>query len=339
MSLVTNEVLEALLTKLKGKFDTKVDKVSGKGLSTNDFTTEEKNKLAGIASGATNVTVDSALSSSSTNPVQNKVINSALAGKLAANQKGAAGGVAELDSSGKVPAAQLPSYVDDVIEGYLSGGKFYKETAHTTEITGETGKIYVDLSSSKTYRWSGTAFVEISASLALGTTSSTAFRGDQGKTAYDHSQLTSGNPHSVTKSDVGLGNVTNVRQMAGLASGATQNHVIVFGADGYTPKDSGFTIGKSVPSSAVFTDTTYTAFKGATASAAGGAGLVPAPAAGKNTSFLRGDGTWVIPEGTTYSVATQSQNGLMSATDKKKLDGLTEMTADDLDTMFDEIFA
>lgn len=339
MSLVTNEVLEALLTKLKGVFDTKVDKVSGKGLSTNDFTTEEKNKLAGIASGATNVTVDSALSSSSTNPVQNKVINSALAGKLAASQKGAAGGVAELDSSGKVPAAQLPSYVDDVIEGYLSGGKFYKETAHTTEITGETGKIYVDLSSSKTYRWSGTAFVEISASLALGTTSSTAFRGDQGKTAYDHSQLTSGNPHSVTKSDVGLGNVTNVRQMAGLASGATQNHVIVFGADGYTPKDSGFTIGKSVPSSAVFTDTTYSAFKGATASAAGGAGLVPAPAAGKNTSFLRGDGTWVIPEGTTYSVATQSQNGLMSATDKKKLDGLVEMTADDLDAMFDEIFA
>ena len=132
MSLVTNEVLESLLTKLKGVFDTKVDKVSGKGLSTNDFTTEEKEKLAGIATGATKVTVDSTLSSSSTNPVQNKVVNSALAGKLAASQKGAAGGVAELDSSGKVPAAQLPSYVDDVLEGYLSGGKFYKESAHTT---------------------------------------------------------------------------------------------------------------------------------------------------------------------------------------------------------------
>ena len=96
--------------------------------------------------------------------------------------------MAELDSSGKVPAAQLPSYVDDVLEGYLYGGNFYKESAHTTEITGETGKIYVDLSTSKTYRWSGTAFAEISASLALGETSSTAYRGDRGKIAYDHSQ-------------------------------------------------------------------------------------------------------------------------------------------------------
>ena len=55
-----------------------------------------------------------------------------------------------------------------------------------TQITGETGKIYVDLSTNKTYRWSGSAFVEISASLALGTTSSTAFRGDYGNTAYTH---------------------------------------------------------------------------------------------------------------------------------------------------------
>ena len=102
--------------------------------------------------------------------------------------KGAANGLAELDSSGKVLSSQLPSYVDDVIEGYLYNSKFYKESAHTTVITGETGKIYIDLSSSKTYRWSGSAFAEISASLALGETSSTAYRGDRGKIAYDHSQ-------------------------------------------------------------------------------------------------------------------------------------------------------
>ena len=59
----------------------KVDKVTGKGLSTNDFTTDEKNKLAGIATGANKTTVDSALSTTSTNPVQNKVINTALSGK------------------------------------------------------------------------------------------------------------------------------------------------------------------------------------------------------------------------------------------------------------------
>lgn len=113
-------------------------------------------------------------------------IQTQLNGKIATSQKGAANGVASLDDTGRVPSSQLPSYVDDVVEGYLSGSKFYKESAHTTEIAGETGKIYVDLSTNKTYRWSGTAFVEISSSLALGTTSSTAFRGDYGNTAYTH---------------------------------------------------------------------------------------------------------------------------------------------------------
>lgn len=101
---------------------------------------------------------------------------------------GFANGVAELDVNGKVPASELPSFVDDVIEGYLHDSKFYEDDAYTTEIPGETGKIYVDLSNNKTYRWSGSAFVEISESLALGETSSTAFRGDHGKTAYDDSQ-------------------------------------------------------------------------------------------------------------------------------------------------------
>lgn len=158
-------------------------------------------------------------------------------GAIDATLKGAANGVAELDSNGKVPSTQLPSYVDDVIEGYLKAadGKFYetktisydavtpvgnenpqeegwyefdgldynpttdteivsgktyyeKVTTYTTEITGETGKIYIDKDTNKTYRWSGTVFAEISESLALGETSSTAYRGDRGKAAYDHSQ-------------------------------------------------------------------------------------------------------------------------------------------------------
>lgn len=111
-------------------------------------------------------------------------------GAIATTAKGTAGGVAELDANGKVPTSQLPSFVDDVIEGYYYNSKFYKESAHTTEITGEAGKIYVDLSTNKTYRYSGSAFVEISSSLALGETSSTAYRGDRGKIAYDHSQST-----------------------------------------------------------------------------------------------------------------------------------------------------
>lgn len=181
--------------------------------TTASFTTALLTKLNGIAEGANKTIVDSALSSTSTNPVQNKVIDSALNGKvptnrtingkaltgnitltsadvsaIAANLKGAANGVAELGPDGKVPAAQLPSYVDDVLEGYLSGGKFYKESAHTTEIAGESGKIYMNLANGLIYRWSGSAYAEVSQSLALGTTSSTAFRGDYGNTAYQHSQ-------------------------------------------------------------------------------------------------------------------------------------------------------
>lgn len=109
-------------------------------------------------------------------------------GALDTALKGVANGVAELDENGKVPSSQLPSYVDDVVEGYLSSGKFYSDSEKTKLITGEDSKIYVDLTTNKTYRWSGSAYTEISASLALGETSSTAYRGDRGKIAYTHSQ-------------------------------------------------------------------------------------------------------------------------------------------------------
>ena len=97
--------------------------------------------------------------------------------KLDASLKGAANGVAELDANGKVLTSQLPSFVDDVIEA---------ENFAALPNEGETGKIYVTLDDNKTYRWSGSTYVEISASLALGETDSTAYRGDRGKVAYDH---------------------------------------------------------------------------------------------------------------------------------------------------------
>lgn len=95
-----------------------------------------------------------------------------------ADKVGVANGVASLDTNGKVPTAQLPSFVDDVLE-YTNIGAFPKP--------GETGKIYVEISSGKTYRWSGTTYVEISSSLALGTNGSTAFPGDRGKALEDKS--------------------------------------------------------------------------------------------------------------------------------------------------------
>jgi len=105
---------------------------------------------------------------------------------IPATEKGSANGVASLDAGGKVPASQLPSYVDDIVNGYYDDGHFYEDSQHTTEITGEDGKIYVDLPTNTTWRWSGEAFVQIKGDLALGETSDTAYRGDRGKMAYDH---------------------------------------------------------------------------------------------------------------------------------------------------------
>lgn len=72
------------------------------------------------------------------------------------------------------------------------------------------------------------------------------------------------------------------------------------------------------------TSHTHAAMGAATAESAGTAGFVPAPAAGKQASFLRGDGTWVVPTDTKYNVATDSADGLMSSEDKEKLDGIAE---------------
>lgn len=81
---------------------------------------------------------------------------------VATSAVGANSGVAPLNASGKIDSTYLPSYVDDVIEGYYYNSKFYTTSAHTTEITGETGKIFVDLSTNKTYRYGGSSFTEIS---------------------------------------------------------------------------------------------------------------------------------------------------------------------------------
>lgn len=142
-----------------------------------------------------------------------------LSGDIASNEKGAVNGVASLGSDGKIPAVQLPAYVDDVIEGYKDNsstellpvilvensynkgfiGKMsshiYRFTANYTgtgtlsdyveEIykfptTGETGKIYSDIFTNITYRWSGTQYTAIKGDLAIGETSTTAFAGNRG---------------------------------------------------------------------------------------------------------------------------------------------------------------
>lgn len=213
---------------------------------------------------------------------------------LKTTQKGVANGLAELDSTGKVPAAQLPSYVDDVIEGYYYNNKFYEESSHTTEITPESGKIYVDKDTNKTYRWSGTAYVEISASLALGETHSTAYYGDLGKVAYEHSQ----SAHAPANASV----VTDPTSGDGKIK-VNDVEMTVYTHPSYTAKAAGFykvTVDATGHVSAA-TAVAASDVKGltgidmtaASASAAGTHGMVPAPAAGDQDKILSGAGTWV----------------------------------------------
>ena len=107
---------------------------------------------------------------------KNTAQDTEIAKKINSSEKGARNGVATLDAQGMVPSSQLPSYVDDVLE-------FDSKSAFPT--TGEDGKIYIAKDTNLQYRWSGTSYVEISPSLALGETAQTAYPGNKGKQNAD----------------------------------------------------------------------------------------------------------------------------------------------------------
>jgi len=121
---------------------------------------------------------------------------------------------------GLVPANQLPSYVDDVLE-YANLASF--------PLLGEASKLYIAIDTNLVYRWGGSTYAVTSSSLALGETLTTAYYGDKGKTAYDHSQAT-GNPHSATTADINDSTdkryVTDTQQTRVNTAAST-------GADGY----------------------------------------------------------------------------------------------------------
>ena len=164
---------------------------------------------------------------------------------IPASQKGTPNGVAELDSTGKVPAAQLPSYVDDIIEGtYVNATTF-----HDTEgspVTPESGKLYIDTTTDKEYRWSGTQFSSIRDGIALGETAETAYAGNKGKANADAiAALQAAQGNYQTKTDETLpttsktvvGAIGEVKGTAdGAASTAAANaEAIADLADGTTP--------------------------------------------------------------------------------------------------------
>lgn len=204
-----SSTLNSYNTKVNTKLGGKVNKVANHGvghfaaLTDDGDITDSNTSPSSFATSVQGTKADSAIQGvkvegSALTPDSNKVVDVTKSGlglnnvtndaQVKRSEMGVANGVATLDNDGKVPSSQLPSYVDDVIEGYYYNSKFYRDSAHTEEITPAAGIIYVDLPNNKTYRWSGTKYTMIASDLALGETSSTAYRGDRGKTAYDHSQ-------------------------------------------------------------------------------------------------------------------------------------------------------
>jgi hypothetical protein len=167
------------------------------------------NSVSLLGSGNINIpviTVDGATSSTSTNPLQNRVITASITDintkltpiSTAWNKKNTANGLLVLDTAGLVPSSNLPSYVDDVLDVYatydqsatgtISNVKLYTDSSKTIAVVPETGKIYIDVSSGKPpyqFRWSGTAYVTLNTGgLIIGTISGTAFDGRKGQELY-----------------------------------------------------------------------------------------------------------------------------------------------------------
>ena len=196
--------------------------------------------LSGDVSGSGTTAISVTVADDSHNHVIANVdgLQAALDAKLDDSQKGAANGLAELDGSGKVPSAQLPSYVDDVLE-YANSGSFPG--------TGETGKIYIALDTNDVYRWTGSAYVKVSDAVStadeantLATARTISLAGDvTGSTSFDGS--------------------ANVSITATVADDS-HNHVIS-NVDGLQTALDGKVddsqVQTDVPAGAVFTDTTY----------------------------------------------------------------------------------
>lgn len=278
---------------IRNLISNKVDKVSGKSLSTNDYTTTEKTKLANIAEKANNythpsymsktsglykITVDSTGHVSGTSAVTKSDItalgipssdtNTHYTSKNVVGSNTATSDTTEALTNGNV-------YLVSVENGVVTSAHKISGSGATTVTTDENGNIIISSTDTNTTYSVATT----SANGLMSSSDKTKLNGiATGANAYTH-PTTSGNKH--------------------IPSGGSSGQILRWSSDGTAVWGAD-------------NNTTYSTFKAATSSAAGGTGLVPAPAAGKQTSFLRGDGTWVVPTNTTYSnmtAATSSAAG------------------------------
>ena len=353
----TSDLNKPISTATQSALNNKVDKVQGKGLSTEDYTTAEKEKLAtlnnyndtevkadiselqsDVSTAKENIStlqedvtgvegnVSTLTQSVSTLDTTVDGLNTTVEG-LETDVTELQGTVSDVEETVGTLQTNLNNKVDKVQGKGLSTNDFtnayktkldglnnYDDTTVKQDIT----ELQTDVNALETTVGNHTKSIETN------TTDITTLKGN-----VQTLQTNLGNKvDKVTGKGLSTEDYTTTEKnkLAGIEANAN-NYTL--------PKASGtvlggIKIGKNLNIdengvvSATDTNTTYTIMKGATSSTAGTSGLVPAPQQGQQNSFLKGDGTWGTVESATYGEATQDQSGLMSANDKKKLDGIEE---------------
>ena len=358
----TSDLNKPISTATQTALNNKVDKVEGKGLSTEDYTTTEKQKLAGLSNyNDTEVKADITKLQSNVGTLQSDVSTAKEnISTLQEDVTGIEGNVSTLTQS----VSTLDTTVDGLntkVEGLETDVTELQGTV--SDVKGTVGTLQTNLNNKvdkvqgkglSTNDFTNTYKTKLDGLNNYDDTTVkqdiTELQTDVGaleRTVGNHTESIETNTTDITtlKGNVqtlqtNLGNKVDKVTGKGLSTNdytTTEKNKLAgieANANNYTlPKASGTVLGgikignnlkidENGVVSATDTNTTYTTMKGATSSTAGTSGLVPAPQRGQQNSFLKGDGTWGTVESATYGEATQDQSGLMSASDKTKLDNI-----------------
>ena len=297
LKFIDPEGLKYLWSKLKDLFNGKVDKVTGKGLSTNDYTTTEKNKLSGIASGA----------EVNQNAFSNVKVGSTT---VSADSK-----TDTLEIAAGSNITITPDATNDKITiaatntTYGAAGSSLGLVKSGGDVTISNGTITVnDDSHNHTIANVEGLQTALDGKLPTSGTAVKATADDNGQNiadTYIKSLSVNGRTITYTKGDGDTGTITtqDTNTTYSNMKGATTSAA---GSSGLVPAPSSGTANRYLRSDGTWsvppdTNTTYSDMKGATSNANGTHGLVPQPDAGEQAKFLRGDGTWQTPANTTYA--------------------------------------